>query len=78
MFNILPMNDFLGNYVWFGGICCGVRADARTMKEQGPPSCSLEPGEAHLMDSGFGGRLGSVTPFPKPPKKDMPKWKTKA
>ena len=27
---------------------------------------------------GFGGRLGSVTPFPKPPKKEMPKWKTKA
>ena len=30
------------------------------------------------VDGGFGGRLGSVTPFPKPPKKEMPKWKTKA
>ena len=30
------------------------------------------------VDGGFGGRLGSVTPFPKPPKKEMPKWKTTA
>ena len=78
VFKILLMNDFLGNYVWFGGICCGVRADARIMKEQGPPSRSLKRGEAHLLDGGFGGRLGSVTPFPKPPKKEMPRWKTKA
>ena len=77
-FKILLMNDFLGNCVWFGGICSGVRADARIMKEQVPPSRNLERGEAHLLDGGFGGRLGSVTPFSKPPKREMPKWKTKA
>ena len=38
----------------------------------------MEPGEAHLLDDGFGGRLGSITPYPKPKKLDMPPWKAKA
>ena len=77
VFKVLLMTDFLGNYIWFGGISCGVRADARIMKELGPPLRDIKPGEAHLLDGGFGGRRGSVTPYPKPKKQDMPEWKTK-
>ena len=42
-------------------ISCGVRGDARIMKELGPPLHRMERGEAHLLDGGFGGRLGSIT-----------------
>ena len=63
---------------WFGGISCGVRGDARIMKELGTPLHKMEPGEAHLLDGGFGGRLGSITPYPKPKKLDMPPGKAKA
>ena len=75
---ILLMNDFLGNFRWFGGIFCGVRGDARIMKELGPPLHRIKPREAHLLDGGFGGRRGSITPYPKPKKLDMPPWKAKA
>ena len=75
---ILLMNDFLGNFRWFGGISCGVRGDARIMKELGPPLHKIKPGEGHLLDGGFGGRKGSITPYPKPKKLDMPPWKAKA
>ena len=78
MFKFLLMNDFLGNYRWFGGISCGVCGDTRIMKELGPPLHRMELGEAHLLDGGFGGRLGSITPYPKPKKLDMPPWKAKA
>ena len=37
VFKVLLMNDFLGNYIWFGGISCEVRANARIMKELGAP-----------------------------------------
>ena len=76
--NIQTNHLFLGNYRWFGGISCGVRGDARIMMELGPPLHRLEPGGAHLLDGGFGGRLGSITPYPKPKKMDMPPWKAKA
>ena len=61
MLKILLINDFLGNFCWFGGISCGVRGDARIMKELGPPLHRVKPGEAHLLDGGFGGRRGSIT-----------------
>ena len=33
------------------------------MKEWGPPLTKMTRGEAHLLDGGFGGRLGSLAPF---------------
>ena len=47
--DVLLMNDFLGNFCWFGGISRGVRADARIMKELGPPLTKIKPCEAHLL-----------------------------
>ena len=53
---------------------CGIGRHARL----GPPLHRMKPGEAHLLDGGFGGRKGSITPYPKPKKLDMPPWKAKA
>ena len=65
---VVAMADNCHGCRWFGGISCGVRSEARIMKELGPPLHRMEPGEAHLLDGGFGGRLGSITPYPKPKK----------
>ena len=42
----------------------------------GPNRDDFRPGEVILMDGGFRGREHVVTPWPKPPKKQMPKYMT--
>ena len=49
----------------------------RILKELGPQLKDLKKGEVILLDGGFPGRNQGIIPWPKPKKKDHPRWQAK-
>ena len=77
VYKLLLLIDQLGQYWWVGGLACCVRSDTRILKEIGPQLKDLKKGEVILLDGGFPGRKHGIIPWPKPKKKDHPRWQAK-
>lgn len=75
VYKLLLITDHSGLYVWMGGLTVGSMADTTFMQQCGPAGGDFHPGEVVLMDGGFQGRDHVITPWPKPPKKAMPRKK---